>query len=150
VNGGSERDGGVNQANGDFSDRSRPQEYADEVPPWGTPPRRGRHGEPGHTVEPEPDPEVPDRSQPPYPEPNEGLVALVLGLVGLFLFPPVAPVAWIIGRREVRAVHQGRRDPRRRALGQIGLIMGIIGTVVFVVVALILAVVVTVLVVVFT
>jgi hypothetical protein len=136
----------VNPANGDVSGRSQSKGYPDEVPPWGTPPQAPGYGEPGHTLEPELDAEPARPWSPPYQEPSEAVVAFALGLIGLFLFPPVAPIAWIIGRREVRAVHQGRRDPRRRGLGQIAVVLGIIGTVVFVVGAVILAAVVTLLV----
>ena len=64
----------------------------------------------------------------------------MFGLVGLFLFLPLAPVAWIIGRREVRAVDEGRRDPRHRALGQTAVVLGVIGTVVLVLGVVLLAV----------
>ncbi len=122
----------ANQAGGDSHDVWRPQEHAGEVPPWGTPSQTRRYGEPGHTVEPELGPQLVHPSWPPRREASQAVLALVFGLVGLFLFPPLAPVAWIIGRREVRAVDEGRRDPRHRALGQTAVVLGVIGTVVLV------------------
>jgi hypothetical protein len=60
------------------------------------------------------------------------VLALVLGIIGLFVFWPVAPFAWVIGRNEVRAVDAGRRDPANRGVALAGQIMGIIGTVLLV------------------
>jgi hypothetical protein len=65
-----------------------------------------------------------------YPEQSQGVLALVLGIIGVFVIQLVAPFAWVIGAREVRAVDEGRRDPRNRGLGLAGMIMGIIGTVI--------------------
>jgi|1185.fasta_scaffold1094959_1 hypothetical protein len=69
---------------------------------------------------------------PAYPEPSQAVLALVLGIIGLFVFWPVAPVAWVIGRKEVRAVDAGRRDPANRGVAVAGQVMGIIGTVLLV------------------
>ena len=116
-----------------------------EVPLYGTPPERPLYGQPGYGLgpevplpEPAPEPGVaPEPGAGPEPgarsrqlEPGRGGLALLLGLVGLFAFPPVAPAAWIVGRNEVRAVDAGRRHPRGRALGQAGLVLGVVGTVV--------------------
>lgn len=65
-----------------------------------------------------------------YPEASQGVLALVLGLVGLLVVQLVAPFAWVVGAREVRAIDEGRRDPRNRGLGQAGMVLGIIGTVI--------------------
>jgi hypothetical protein len=78
-----------------------------------------------------------------YPEPSQGVLALILGIIGLCVFQPVAPFAWVIGNREVRGADAGRRNPSNRGLGLAGKVLGIIGTVVlilevlFVVVAII-------------
>jgi hypothetical protein len=69
---------------------------------------------------------------PAYPEPSQGMLALILGIIGLFVLWPVAPFAWVIGRTEVRAVDAGRRDPANRGAALAGQIMGIIGTVLLV------------------
>jgi hypothetical protein len=121
----------ANQANGNFGrGRNQPAGETVEMPPWGTPPEVRRPGEPGYGLEPELEPKPTHLPSPQYAEASQGVLALVLGLIGLFAFPPVAPAAWIIGRREVRAVNHGRRNPRHRTLGQLGLIFGIVGTVV--------------------
>jgi hypothetical protein len=69
---------------------------------------------------------------PAYPEASQAVLALVMGIIGLFVFWPVAPVAWVIGRKEVRAVDAGRRDPANRGVALAGQVMGIIGTVLLV------------------
>jgi hypothetical protein len=69
---------------------------------------------------------------PAYPEASQGVLALVLGIIGLFVFWPVAPVAWVVGRNDVRGVDAGRRDPANRGVALAGQIMGIIGTVLLV------------------
>jgi hypothetical protein len=73
--------------------------------------------------------------QPPYPaqgypgwEPSHAVLALVLGLIALFVFWPLAPFAWGIGRNEIRAVDAGRRDPANRGVAVAGMVLGIIGT----------------------
>ena len=123
----------ANESKGTARDQSQVGGDVADVPPWGTPPETRPPGQPGYTWEPEPDPQLTQRSRPQYEEASQGLLALVLGLVGLLLFPPVAPAAWIVGRREVRAVDRGRRNPRNRVLGQIGLVLGIVGSAVLVV-----------------
>jgi hypothetical protein len=109
-----------------------------EVPLYGTPPERPLYGQPGHGLGPEVPLSEPDRSPEPDPEPgirlrqlerSHGALALVLGLIGIFAFPPVAPAAWIVGWLEVRGVDAGRRHPRGRTLGQAGLVLGVVGTV---------------------
>lgn len=81
-----------------------------------------------------------------YPEPSQGVLALILGIIGLVVFQPVAPFAWVIGNREVRGVDAGRRNPANRGLGVAGKVLGIIGTVILVLEVVILAVAIVVLV----
>ena len=108
-----------------------------EVPLYGTPPERPLYGQPGHGLGPEvplpptePEPGLPEPGLPPRQlQPGHGGLALVLGLIGLFVFPPVAPAAWIVGWNEVRGVNAGRRHPRGRVPGQAGLVLGVVGTV---------------------
>jgi hypothetical protein len=136
------------------SSSAYPTEMRPELPPemplYGTPPERPQYGRPGHGLgpevplpvpEPEPEPGFEPGFEPRFEagrgrrvparalEPGQGILALVLGLVGLFAFPPVAPAAWIIARREIRGIDAGRRHPRGRALGQLGLVLGVVGTV---------------------
>jgi hypothetical protein len=55
-----------------------------------------------------------------------------MGIIGLFVFWPVAPVGWVIGRKEIRAIDAGLRDPANRGVALAGQVMGIIGTVLLV------------------
>jgi hypothetical protein len=111
-----------------------------QVPLYGTPPGTRPYGEPGHALDPEDSPTATyPGSWSPYPEASQGFLALVLGIIGLFVFPPAAPAAWILGRQEVRGIDHGRRDPGHRGMGQAGRVLGIIGTVVLVVGVLLVA-----------
>jgi hypothetical protein len=119
-----------------------------EPPAYGTPPERGTA--PFDAVPPTaPYHPGADPGQPPYPgqgyprqgypgqwaaypEASQAVLALVLGIIGLFVFWPVAPVAWVIGRNDVRGIDAGRRDPANRGVALAGQIMGIIGTVLLV------------------
>ncbi len=71
--------------------------------------------------------------QPPYGtgyEPSQAVLALVLGIVGVFVFQLVAPFAWVIGHRELQAIDAGRRNPNDRGVALAGKILGIVGTVI--------------------
>ena len=47
-----------------------------------------------------------------------------------FLFvQALAPVAWVIGNRELAAIDDGRRDPRGRRDARIGQVLGVCGTI---------------------
>ncbi len=70
--------------------------------------------------------------RPPYGtgyEPSQAVLALVLGIIGVFVFQLVAPFAWVIGNRELRAIDAGHRNPDDRGLAVAGKILGIVGTV---------------------
>jgi hypothetical protein len=125
-------------------------------PTYGTPPAYGTPPDPGTTEfgSVPPTAAYPPQNYPPqnypgqaypgqwpaYPEPSQAVLALILGIVGLFVFWPVAPFAWVIGRNEVRAVDAGRRDPSNRGAALAGQVMGIIGTVLLVLGALLIVV----------
>lgn len=64
-----------------------------------------------------------------YAEASQGVLALVLGIIGLFVIQLVAPFAWVVSNRELRGIEAGRRDPANRGLAVAGKVMGIIGTV---------------------
>lgn len=89
-----------------------------------------------------------------YPEASQATTTLILGVVGilggtlgflvpffgLISFPPViallgllSPVAWYLGRREMKAIDEGRRDPAFRSNAKVGMILGIVGTVIIVI-----------------
>jgi hypothetical protein len=90
----------------------------------------GQSAHPGQQAHPSYPPEP---TQYPYPEPSQGALALVLGIIGLFVIQLVAPFAWVVSNRELRGIDAGRRDPTNRGLAVAGKVMGIIGTVLLVI-----------------
>jgi hypothetical protein len=80
--------------------------------------------------------------RPAYPESSQAAAALICGIIGLFAFWPLAPVAWVLGRNELRAMDAGRRNPGDRGLAMTGMVMGIIGTVLLALVVVIVVIVV--------
>lgn len=64
-----------------------------------------------------------------YPENSQGVLVLVLGILGLIVCQVLAPVAWIVGNSELRGIDEGRRPPENRGIASAGRILGIIGTV---------------------
>jgi hypothetical protein len=65
-----------------------------------------------------------------YPENSQGVLALVLGILGLVACGILAPFAWSVGNNELRGIDAGRRPPDNRGLANAGRILGIIGTVI--------------------
>lgn len=70
------------------------------------------------------------------PAPNEvdnslGVIALITGLVGLLLFPPVAIAGIIYGRKSTASANAGRAT--NGSMGTAGLVLGIVGTVLLVI-----------------
>ncbi|MGF1600305.1 MAG: hypothetical protein ACFCVK_25970 [Acidimicrobiales bacterium] len=63
---------------------------------------------------------------PLYPEQSQATAAFVLGLLGMFVFPLLAPFAWAMGTRELRSIEDGRRSPENRQLARIGQILGLL------------------------
>lgn len=64
-----------------------------------------------------------------YPEASRSMLALGPGVLGLLSFGLVAPAAWSVASGELKAIADGRRDPRRSKIARIALVLGIIGTV---------------------
>lgn len=60
-----------------------------------------------------------------YPEQSRATAAFVLGLLGMLVFPLLAPFAWAMGSQEIAAIDAGRRPPDNRSLARIGQILGI-------------------------
>lgn len=63
---------------------------------------------------------------------NNGIIALVLGIVSLFtcgLGILAAVPAWIMGAGALKAISEGRSPASGKTMAQIGMILGIIGTV---------------------
>lgn len=72
---------------------------------------------------------------PPHPAPaaagasGKAIAILVLAIVGLVCCPATAPVAWVMGQQEIRAVQRGEAPAANYSLAQIGMVLGILGTV---------------------
>jgi hypothetical protein len=69
--------------------------------------------------------------------PERGALMLAMGILSL-LVPPLGIVTWLLARRDLREMREGRMDPWGRSLTAIGLALGIVGSAlcVFVVLAL--------------
>jgi hypothetical protein len=103
-------------------------------PAYGTPPQYGtrEHGTPQYGT-------MPPSGLPAYGagyEPSQAVLALVLGIIGVFVFQVVAPAAWVIGNREIQAIDAGRRNSEDRGVAVAGKILGIIGTVILALIVL--------------
>lgn len=66
-------------------------------------------------------------------QPHRGPVILVLGILGFLVCQIFAPIAWVMGRADLREMDAGRMDPTGKGLTQAGMILGIIGTLLIVV-----------------
>jgi hypothetical protein len=75
-----------------------------------------------------PPPSGPPAPRPAYPESSQATLALVLGIVGLFV-TIAAPFAWYFGAKEKNAIDAGRRDPANRGQALAGWILGVVVTV---------------------
>lgn len=72
-----------------------------------------------------------------FPESSQATTILVLGVLSLVCLPILGPVAWVLGNLELRAIHEGRRDPANRGMANAGKILGIIGTVLILIAAVV-------------
>jgi hypothetical protein len=73
-----------------------------------------------------------------YPESSQATLALILGIVGIFLVQLAAPFAWWLGGKEVKAIEAGRRDPANRGQAKAGQILGLIGTILWILTTLLI------------
>lgn len=64
-----------------------------------------------------------------YPEASQATTVLVLGILGIVICGILAPIAWVMGNREIEAIDSGTRPPQNRGTANAGRILGIIGTV---------------------
>ena len=64
-----------------------------------------------------------------FQEPHRAGTILVLGLLGLFLFPPIGIAAWSMGATDLAKMNQGGMDSEGRDKTQIGYICGIVGVI---------------------
>lgn len=60
--------------------------------------------------------------------PHRGVLILVLGIVSLGPCCLTGPFAWILGKRDLEEIDEGRLDPEGRGLTQAGMVCGIVGT----------------------
>lgn len=60
---------------------------------------------------------------------GKAIAILVLAIVGLVCCPLTAPVAWVMGHQEIKAVQRGAAPAANHSLAQIGMVLGILGTV---------------------
>ena len=66
-----------------------------------------------------------------------GVIGVVSGPAGFFLpfvgfLSLLSPFAWYIGRKEMKAIDAGLRDPVFRSNAKVGMILGIVGTVILI------------------
>jgi hypothetical protein len=73
----------------------------------------------------------PASTAPPAAPPASGraIAILVLAIVGLLCCPLTAPVAWVMGQMELKAIAAGAAPQADQSLAQIGMVLGILGTV---------------------
>lgn len=64
-----------------------------------------------------------------YGEPHRGTTVLVLGILGVTCCFICAPIAWIMGANDMKAINNGTMDPTGKSTTQVGMILGIIGTI---------------------
>jgi hypothetical protein len=81
-----------------------------------------------------PPPPPPTPPGPPYatatpPASQQAVGALVVGIIGLVCCHFAAPVAWILGHNEGRAIREGRSSIGGEVYAKIGMILGIIGSI---------------------
>ena len=74
----------------------------------------------------------PPGAPPAAPASSRAVTILVLGIVGLICCNLTAPVAWVMGVRELRDIRGGLAPPQDHAFAQIGMVLGILGTLLFV------------------
>lgn len=64
-----------------------------------------------------------------YVKAHRGGTILTLGIIGLLCCAICAPIAWILGAGDMKAINNGYMDPSGRTQTQVGMILGIIGTI---------------------
>ena len=66
--------------------------------------------------------------------PHNGVLILVLGILGFMFCPLLGIFSWIMGHGSLKEIREGRMDPSGRGLVMAGMILGIITVVLNVVV----------------
>ena len=67
-------------------------------------------------------------------QPGRGTLVLVLGILSLVICALLGPVAWIMGKGDLKKMDAGTMDDADRSTTKIGMICGIIGTILMVLV----------------
>jgi hypothetical protein len=77
------------------------------------------------------DTEIPYAIPLPYGQrrPHRGPLIAVLGVLALFVCPPLGLLAWLLGRADIGDMRMGTMDPGGLALTQVGTILGIVAMV---------------------
>ena len=60
---------------------------------------------------------------------NKPTISLILGILGIVCCGLLAPVAWVMGSQELKAIKAGTSAASGEGLAKAGMILGIIGTV---------------------
>lgn len=60
---------------------------------------------------------------------GQATTALVLGILGIVCCGLLAPIAWYMGSKEMKAIAAGQASKAGEGLAKAGMILGIIGTV---------------------
>ena len=62
-------------------------------------------------------------------EPHRGTLILVLGILGLVVCGFLGIAAWLMGKRDLELMRQGKMDKEGEALTRVGYILGLIETI---------------------
>ena len=61
---------------------------------------------------------------------SQAITALILGIIGILPCCNIlAPIAWYLGNKEVKAIRAGVSSPAGQGMATAGMILGIIGTI---------------------
>jgi hypothetical protein len=70
------------------------------------------------------------KPEPPPSASSQALTSLILGILGFVTCCLLlSPIAWYLGRQELRAIREGRSAAAGEVFANIGRILGIVGTV---------------------
>jgi hypothetical protein len=66
----------------------------------------------------------------PHLEPHRGQMIMILGIVSLFVIPPIlGPIAWYMGNQDLKKMDAGTMDPAGRDNTKLGKIIGMVATI---------------------
>jgi len=69
-------------------------------------------------------------NRPYYPKGDQGVLILIMGILGFFCCPIFGIVAWIMGHTALNAIQAGLADPSTKGLVQVGYYLGIASVIV--------------------